>query len=360
MNEPTPLAVPRQVTVWLIVMLVMIFVIVILGGVTRLTQSGLSMVDWKPIMGIVPPLTTAEWEAAFTAYKAFPEYKTLNYGMTLGEFKAIFLMEYAHRVWGRSIGIVFVVPFLWFLFTGAVRGRLAWKLLGLLLLGAAQGVMGWVMVKSGLVDEPSVSPYRLAAHLGLAVLLGAIVLWMVLGHIWKPPAMEEGTRRRIVGLTHLTATLAVLTLFSGAFVAGLDAGMTYNTFPLMDGSLVPDGLLALQPVWRNPFENITMVQFDHRVLGILTMLAALSLWARGYFSCSQNRPRLILALIGAMAVLQPALGITTLLLVVPVSLAALHQAGALVLLGLLIWLLHEIKLSGPGFDRGLDRGRSQR
>lgn len=350
MIESKPPVAAKAVTIWLIVMIAMIVVMVVLGAVTRLTQSGLSMVDWRPIMGVVPPLTATEWEAAFTAYKAFPEYKTLNYGITMGEFQAIFAMEYAHRVWGRLIGIAFILPYLWFLIRGSVRGRLALKLFGILLLGAAQGGMGWVMVKSGLVDDPSVSPYRLAAHLALAVLLAALLLWMVLGRTWSPSAMDGATRKHIIGPAHLTATLAVLTLLSGAFVAGLDAGMTFNTFPLMDGRLVPEGLLALDPLWRNPFENITMVQFDHRLLGILTMISGLFLWARGRRHDPQRRPRLILNLIGLMALVQPALGIATLLLVVPVSLAALHQTGALVFLGLLIWLLHDIKLAAPELD----------
>ncbi len=350
MIEARPPDPAKSVTIWLIVLIAMIVAMVMLGGVTRLTQSGLSMVIWQPIIGIVPPLTAAEWEVAFSAYKAFPEYKALNYGMAMGEFKTIFLMEYAHRVWGRLIGIVFILPYLWFLIRGSVRGRFALKLFGILLLGGAQGVMGWVMVKSGLVDDPSVSPYRLAAHLALAILLAALLLWMVLGRTWSTPAMDVATRKRLVGLAHFTTVLAVLTVLSGAFVAGLDAGMSFNTFPLMDGRLVPEGLLALEPLWRNPFENIAMVQFDHRLLGIITMFSGLFLWARGHGDELQRRPRLILGLIGLMALIQPALGITTLLLVVPVSLAALHQAGALVLLGLLIWLLYEIRLSAPELD----------
>jgi cytochrome c oxidase assembly protein subunit 15 len=324
-------------------MIAMIFIMVVIGGVTRLTQSGLSMVDWRPIMGIIPPLTEAQWEQAFAAYKAFPEYQKLNYGMTLAEFQAIFLMEYAHRVWGRLIGLVFIVPYLWFLVSGAVRGRFALKLLGLLVLGAGQGVMGWVMVKSGLIDDPSVSPYRLAAHLVLALALAAILLWMVLARTTEPVPLTQGHRRRVVAPLHAALFLATLTVISGAFVAGLDAGQTFNTFPLMDGQWVPDGMLDLKPVWRNAFENLPMVQFDHRLLGILTMLAALFLWARGRGAVLRPEARLALNLIGAMALIQPGLGIATLVLVVPVSLAAVHQAGAMILLGLLIWFLHEVR-----------------
>jgi cytochrome c oxidase assembly protein subunit 15 len=338
-----PTDTPKSVIVWLWVMIGMIFVIVILGGVTRLTQSGLSMVDWRPIMGIIPPLSTADWQEAFAAYKAYPEYQKLNYGMTLADFKAIFLMEYFHRVWGRLIGIVFILPFAWFLIRGSVRGSFALKLTGLLILGGAQGVMGWVMVKSGLVDNPSVSQYRLAAHLSLALLLGALLLWMVLVRTTEPEVLDPARRKRVVGPLHPALLLAVLTVVSGAFVAGLDAGQTYNTFPLMDGHWIPGGLLDLKPIWRNPFENVPMVQFEHRVLGILTMLACLLLWWRGQGANLRNPARIALNLIGLMALVQPALGITTLVLVVPVSLAAAHQAGAMVLLGLLTWLLHETK-----------------
>ena len=165
------------VTIWLMVMIVMVFVMVVLGGVTRLTQSGLSIVDWNPIMGAIPPLTAAEWRDAFAAYKHFPEYKDVNYGMTLADFKAIYLMEYVHRLWGRLIGLAFALPYLWFLVRGRVRGRFAWGLAGILALGAAQGLMGWIMVRSGLVDRPSVSQYRLAAHLAIAVTIYLLLLW---------------------------------------------------------------------------------------------------------------------------------------------------------------------------------------
>jgi cytochrome c oxidase assembly protein subunit 15 len=341
---------PKSVIVWLVVMIAMTFAMVVIGGVTRLTQSGLSMVDWRPIMGILPPMSAAEWEAAFSAYKAYPEYKALNYGMNLADFKAIFLMEYAHRVWGRLIGIVFILPYLWFMIRGSVRGGLALKLGGLLALGAAQGVMGWVMVKSGLVDDPSVSPYRLAAHLVLAVVLAVIMLWMVLNRTAEPAPISGTARRRVAGALHPALLLAALTLLSGAFVAGLDAGMTFNTFPLMDGRLVPEGLLALEPVWRNPFENVPMVQFNHRILGILTMLAVLWLWLRGRAAALGPRAHLAVNLAALMALIQPGLGIATLLMVVPVSLAATHQAGALVLLGLLVWILHELKRPGGRLD----------
>ena len=336
---PTPSG--GAVTAWLWCMIAMVFAMVVLGGVTRLTQSGLSMVDWRPIMGILPPLSAAAWEDAFAAYRRFPEYRELNYGMTLAEFKAIYLMEYAHRVWGRLIGLAFLLPWLWFVARGKVRGRTALALGGIFLLGAAQGVVGWVMVQSGLVDMPSVSPYRLTVHLVLAVAILGLLFWMVLGRTLVPQPVTDA--RRLARPALIALGLAALTVISGGFVAGIDAGMTYNTFPLMDGKLVPDGLFMLEPAWRNPFENPAMAQFDHRVLGIATMLAALAPWVRGRGLNLAPRQRLAVNLMALMALVQPGLGITTLLLVVPVPLAAAHQAGALVLLGLILWVLFEAR-----------------
>ncbi|MQA66056.1 MAG: heme A synthase [Alphaproteobacteria bacterium] len=328
------------VTVWLIVVIVMVFAMVVVGGVTRLTQSGLSIVDWNPIMGAIPPLSDAAWMDAFNAYKQFPEYQRINYGMTLAEFKAIFLIEYFHRLWGRLIGLAFALPLAWFVVRGRVRGALAWKLGGVLLLGGAQGLMGWIMVQSGLIDNPSVSAYRLTAHLMIAVAIYLILLWMVLGRMLTPSGATGLRRPALIALT-----LALVTVASGGFVAGLDAGMTYNTFPLMDGQLVPDGLLMLDPVWRNPFENVAMVQFDHRVLAVTSVFAVLWLGLRAARSMAAGRPRTAALASAAMVLLQGALGITTLVLVVPVSLGAAHQAGAMVLIALLTWTLFECRRS---------------
>jgi cytochrome c oxidase assembly protein subunit 15 len=249
-TAPKSALITDPVTLWLIAIIGMIIVMVLLGGVTRLTQSGLSMVDWRPIMGILPPMSDAAWGEVFNAYKRFPEYQRVNYGMTLVEFKAIFLMEYVHRVWGRLIGLAYALPFVWFIIRGKLRGRQILALTGVLLLGAGQGVMGWIMVKSGLVDTPSVSPYRLAAHLTLAIILYISLLWIVLGRL--NPAPTPGAD--VLGRPARIALICVLiTLVSGAFVAGLDAGMTYNTFPLMDGRWIPEGLLMLEPgsrYWR--------------------------------------------------------------------------------------------------------------
>lgn len=324
------------VTIWLGVVLVLVYAMVILGGVTRLTQSGLSIVDWNPIMGVLPPIGDGAWQDAFDAYKRFPEYQRINYGMTLAEFKAIYLMEWFHRLWGRLIGIAFALPLAWFALRRQVRGRLAWQLLGLLALGAAQGLMGWIMVKSGLVDNPRVSAYRLAAHLLLAIAIYLALLWIILGRIAQPSGAVALRRPALAALA-----LTLVTVTSGAFVAGLDAGMSYNTFPLMDGRLVPEGLLMLDPVWRNPFENVAMVQFNHRVLAIALVCTVVWLATRTVRAGLQGRALVAAILALVMAMVQATLGIATLILVVPVPLGALHQAGALVLLALLTWLVFE-------------------
>lgn len=324
------------VTVWLGIVLVMVYAVVILGGVTRLTQSGLSIVDWNPIMGVLPPMDDGAWQDAFNTYKRFPEYQRVNYGMTLAEFKAIYLMEWFHRLWGRLIGLAFALPLAWFALRGRLRGRLAWQLLGLLALGGAQGLMGWIMVKSGLVDNPRVSAHRLAAHLLIAIAIYLSLLWIILDRIARPSGAVRLRRPALV-----TLALALITVASGAFVAGLDAGMTYNTFPLMDGKVVPEGILLLEPVWRNPFENVATVQFDHRVLAIALVITIAWLASRAVKAGLQGRALVAVMLALVMALAQATLGITTLILVVPVPLGALHQAGALVLLALLTWIVFE-------------------
>ena len=347
----------KAIVAWLFVVGLMVFAMIVLGGVTRLTHSGLSMVDWRPVTGWLPPLDAAEWERVFARYQEYPEYKKLNLGMTLGEFKSIFLFEYTHRLLGRLIGAAFFVPMAVFWLKGWVDRRLGLKLVGLFVVGALQGVLGWYMVKSGLVSRPDVSQYRLAAHLSLAlVILGAMV-WVGLG-ILSPerPAVppervpgqgpEWGPGRLRCWSWGLTALIFV-TALSGAFVAGLDAGFVYNTFPLMDGAWVPDGLFELAPGYRNFFENITTVQFDHRILATTVFAAVMVFWWRARRAGLAPGQRLALNVLAAVAVAQVALGISTLLLVVPVPLAALHQAGAVALFLAAVWLAHELR---PGGD----------
>lgn len=320
----------------------MVFAMVVLGGVTRLTESGLSMVEWRPVTGWLPPMSDSLWAETFAKYRQFPEYQEKNLGMTLAEFKGIFWLEFLHRLWGRVIGLAFFLPFIFFLVKGWIRGRLVGHMITLLVLGALQGGMGWFMVKSGLVDQPDVSQYRLAAHLCLALLIYGYLIWVALSLRANGPmssTLTTGVKRGslwLMGLIFITA-------FSGALVAGLDAGLTYNTFPLMDGSLVPRGLLSMSPWYLNFFESILTVQFDHRVLAITTFASVTLMWfSARKSSLSVNQSRAVNFLF-AMVFVQVGLGITTLLLVVPVSLGALHQAGAVILLGCSVWTAHAFR-----------------
>jgi len=324
----------RAIAWWLLACAAMVFAMAVIGAITRLTGSGLSMVEWRPLIGALPPLGEAEWQRVFDLYRVTPEYRLINAGMELDAFKRIFFWEWFHRLWGRSIGVVFALPFLWFWLTGRIARPLLPRLVGLLLLGGLQGLLGWFMVKSGLVDRPSVSHYRLAAHLGLAVLIYGLLVWQA----WillttAAPVSAPGLRRHIA----ISLVLAALTMLWGAFVAGLDAGLAYNTFPLMDGRLLPPESWNLIPTWINPFDNTALVQFIHRWLAITTGIAVLALWVRGRNAQPTLRSAMTVAAI--IVVAQVALGIATLLLEVPVWLGAAHQAGALVLLTAMLWCL---------------------
>jgi cytochrome c oxidase assembly protein subunit 15 len=327
----------RQIAAWLLICCLMIFLMVILGGVTRLTGSGLSMVQWDPIFGVVPPLNEAEWNDTFELYQQSPEFRKINSTMDLHGFKQIYWFEYAHRVLGRMIGTVFLLPFLYFLFRGFVRRPLVPKLAALFVLGGLQGLLGWYMVKSGLVDNPHVSQYRLTAHLGLAVLIYAWMLHIAIG-LWFGRTNSGAISPRLIRATGLLAGLIFITILSGGFVAGLKAGHAYNTFPLMDGHWVPQVMFMQEPLWRNFFENIATVQFDHRLLALLVFLSVSIMWLASLRQQLPAQIRTGLHLLMVAAVLQVALGISTLLLHVPVSLAATHQAGALLLLTVAVFL----------------------
>jgi len=325
----------KAVAIWLFIVCGLIFVMVVLGGVTRLTESGLSMTEWRPVTGWLPPLDQSQWQTEFDAYKASPEYQKINFSMGIEDFKTIFWFEYCHRLLGRLIGVAFFVPFVWFLVRRKVDSPLATQLAIIFVLGGLQGAVGWFMVASGLVDRPTVSQYRLALHLGLAVLIYALIFLVAIRLVMKPVyGVAETSIDRLRRASWWLVGLTGLTMVAGAFVAGLDAGWAYNTFPLMDGRLVPGAYLENQPWWINPFENIAAVQFDHRVLAVLTLAAVLAFafWSQR-FRLSRGSLTVIGAL-AAMALLQFALGVATLLLFVPVWLGALHQAGALILLTL--------------------------
>lgn len=341
----------RTVGYWLLGLCLMVLLMIILGGLTRLTHSGLSMVDWRPVTGWLPPLNAEEWSAIFELYKQTPQYLKINAGMTVDEFKSIFWLEYIHRLWGRIIGVAFAVPFLLFLARGWISRALAPKLILMFVLGGAQGVLGWLMVKSGLVDRPDVSQYRLTAHLALAIVIYGYMFWVALNLLATDTAAERhrvADRAGQSGLktfTHFTTAWIFLTMISGGFVAGLDAGLTYNTFPLMDGELVPGGMMSETPWYLNLFENVTTVQFDHRILAESTFVFVLVSWFWARRLPLSSLLRRNFNWFGLMACLQVALGITTLIFVVPLPLAAAHQAGAFLLLTMGLWCLHG--LSNP-------------
>jgi cytochrome c oxidase assembly protein subunit 15 len=330
----------RPVGAWLFFCCGLIFLMVVLGGITRLTLSGLSITEWKPVIGIVPPLSAADWAAEFARYQQIPEYRAIHFAMSLDEFKSIYYWEYFHRLLGRLIGVVFAVPFIWFLTRRRLPRRLAPQLTCILLLGFLQAALGWYMVESGLADRVEVSQYRLVAHLALALAIYAAILWTALGIVRGSlsPDANPGWRRAAEAVIALVA----LTILAGGFVAGTRGGLTYNTFPLMDGRLVPAGYAQLQPLWLNWFENIAAVQFDHRVLAVVTVTAVFLLWAAGLRADLPKPARKALHALLAVAVLQAALGISTLLLVVPIPLAAAHQAGAVLLLTAAIVLRHTL------------------
>ncbi len=316
---------------------------VVIGGVTRLTHSGLSMAEWKPLVGAIPPLSQTEWQDVFARYQDTPEYRHVNSGMSLDEFKGIFWWEYFHRLLGRAIGIVFLIPFLYFLLRRHFDGSLALKLAGIFVLGGLQGAMGWYMVKSGLVDDPRVSQYRLTAHLGIALLIYASMLWTALDLLRPARGSNDERRQRLARYAMALAALIFLMSLSGGFVAGIRAGFAYNTFPLMNGHFFPPELLMLEPWWLNLFNNMATVQFNHRMIAWLLMLLVPAFWVTARGVSMPPRARMAVHVLLAMLVIQVMLGISTLLLVVPVPLAAAHQGGAVLLLTAALWAGHELR-----------------
>ena len=332
---------------WLMCLCVMVFMMIIVGGLTRLTQSGLSMVDWRPLMGIFPPVGQAAWEEVFAAYKQYPEYQKINVGMTLDDFKQIFWFEYGHRILGRLIGLVFALPFLYFLIKRMIPRHLYLRLGILFLLGGLQGVIGWWMVKSGLVNRPDVSHYRLTTHLGMAFMLHILLLWTALSQLRSVEEHSGHQKMKPLGKYVLLLCGSVyVTVLSGGLMAGLNAGAQFNTFPLMAGQVIPDGLFIQQPWYRNMTENLMTLQFNHRYLALSTALGVLVLWQVARKRSLTKTARLALNLSAGMVVLQVSLGIATLLSIVWLPLASLHQTGATILLSLLVWLAHELCYPG--------------
>ncbi len=319
---------------WLLVVALLVFAMVALGGWTRLSHSGLSMVDWRPVTGVLPPLSAAGWEEAFAAYRSSPEFLLVNSDMDLDGYRSIFWLEYLHRALGRILGLAFVIPLVVFTVRGAIAPRRLPVFLGLLALGGLQGLVGWWMVRSGLVDRPEVSHFRLAVHLGLAALLFCALMWTALG-IARP---GRGPALPLAHSALVALALCSLTLLLGALVAGLDAGLVYNTFPLMAGGILPPGF----PGPAGPLSSPGAVQFLHRSAGLLTLAWIGLCWLRSRSAGLSRRPRRLFAATGLVALVQVALGIATLLGQVPTGLALLHQACALLLLALLVMLVHAL------------------
>jgi len=333
---------PASVAAWLLACCFLVFAMVVVGGVTRLTHSGLSITEWQPIVGTVPPLSAADWDDAFAKYRATPEYRAVNPDMTLAGFKRIFWWEYAHRLLGRAIGVVFLVPFLWFALRRRLPHGFALPLAGIFVLGGLQGALGWYMVQSGLVDDPRVSQFRLTAHLGLAFLIFAAMLWTALSLLF-PREDARGRRASSAGAALAYVLLVFAMVLTGGLVAGLRAGFAYNTFPLMQGHVVPPGILMLEPAWRNFFWNMATVQFDHRAIAwTLAIVTPLLWWRVRRAPDSSRRARTAAHALLAMLFVQAALGIATLVNVVPLPLAAAHQAGAMLLFALALNLAHAL------------------
>jgi cytochrome c oxidase assembly protein subunit 15 len=342
-RKPAPAS--RAVGVWLWCVASLVFAMVLVGGATRVTESGLSIVEWKPVTGAVPPLGEADWQAEFAKYKTIPQYERLNRGMSLDEFKTIYWWEWGHRLLGRIIGAAFLLPFLWFLWRGSFDRRTSFALAGIFALGAVQGAVGWWMVASGLTERVSVSQYRLAFHLTLACMIYVALVWTAdrTPSLHPRPLAGEGgdgaparriVPRRLRWSAGALLVLAIVQIYLGALVAGLRAGLIFNTWPLIDGSFIPRAadLFFAHPLWRNFFENTLTVQFGHR-------MAAYGLCALALIHAADarlhGRDKRLATGAGFMAVAvlaQAGIGIMTLIRSVPIELALLHQAGALVVL----------------------------
>lgn len=353
----------RRVAAWLLVCAALVFAIIVVGGVTRLTRSGLSIVEWQPLVGTLPPLSQAEWQDLFAKYQQTPEFKSVNFDIDLAGFKSIFWWEYFHRLLGRLIGVVFLLPFLWFLLRKRLEPRLAWQLGGVFALGALQGALGWYMVMSGLVDNPRVSHFRLTAHLGVALTIFAAEFWIALRLLSaQAPTMGGGGRGAQTGELGrpalLLAALVFVMALSGGFVAGLRAGSAYNTFPLMNGHLVPPEILMLEPWWKNFLYNLATVQFVHRSIAWLLIVLVPWLWWRARRAPLAAPARLACNLLLVALVVQVTLGIVTLLLKVPLVPAAAHQGGAVVLFGAALWAAQALRRAPA--DAGAEQARDAR
>lgn len=336
----------RSVQIWLYAVAALVLLMVAVGGATRLTDSGLSITSWKPIAGMVPPLSLASWQAEFDAYKLIPEYAQVNLGMTLAQFKGIFWWEWGHRFLGRLIGMAFALPLIFFIVTRQISPKLIPQLVVLFFLGGFQGALGWWMVSSGLSERIDVSQYRLAAHLCAAALLFAALLWVARGIGAQKPAQNEMLKTS--WLVPLIWWLTLLQLVAGAFVAGLHAGLLYNTWPLMEGRIIPKGMMSQQPVWKNLFENTLTVQFDHRLIAYTLAAAVLAHYLTNRHHNTPKYARVWARLLAKLVFVQIVLGVSTLIFLVPIPLALAHQVLALLIFGVATLYSRDISLQKLG------------
>lgn len=337
----------RQVAAWLFAMCAMVLVMIALGGATRLTGSGLSIMEWSPLSGAIPPLSATEWDRLFALYQRTPQYQLVNHGFGLDGFKQIFWLEWTHRLWGRALGLAFLAPLAWFAVKGVIGRALLPRLAVLFVLGGMQGGVGWFMVASGFeADRVSVEPVRLVAHLSLALALYVAMLWIALSQ-WRGPLRASRANLLLDWMTRSSIPLVALTIVAGGLVAGMHAGLAYNSFPLMDGHLVPEGYASLVPIWRNMIGNVAAVQFDHRLLATASLVMVTATVLLGLARLPRGAPRRALAALGLAMVTQYCLGVATLLSVVQIDLAVLHQICAVLLLTALLVTLHHLSRPAP-------------
>jgi cytochrome c oxidase assembly protein subunit 15 len=339
----------RQIGYWLLAVALVVALMVLVGGLTRLTGSGLSITEWRPVTGTLPPLSEEAWLSEFSKYQTIPQFQIVNHDMTLAEFKGIYHWEWGHRLLGRLIGVLFAVPALIFALQGKLNRRDLPRMVLLFALGGAQGALGWWMVASGLSERISVSQYRLAAHLGLALIIFAALVWSALDRLYQARpnlTYAPGQRSGLFGVTFLVTLACYAQMLFGAIVAGLHAGLLHNSWPLMDGEWVPSRLFEDDVTWLSPFEDPTFAQFDHRMIAYGLAAAIIVLWyrLRHLVPALKARADLMLAALG----IQILLGVLVILWQVPIPLAAGHQIGALCLFSMMLWVLHGLKSQHAG------------
>ena len=338
------MAMQKPVAICLLVCCALVFAIVVVGGVTRLTDSGLSIVEWKPILGTIPPFSESDWEEIFEKYHKTPQYKKINQGMSPDEFKNIFWWEYFHRLLGRVIGLVFLIPFLYFSLRKRIDRPLGLKLAGIFLLGGLQGLMCWYIVKSGWGEKPHVSQYRLTAHLSLAFIIFAAMFHVALKLLIPTGTLHEDKRiHSLYRFSQVIIGLIFLMVLSGGFVAGIRAGLAYNTFPLMNGHFIPPEIFTMEPWYRNFFDNMATVQFDHRIIAWILAILVPIFWFKSRRFTLPSSTHFACNLLLFMLIVQISLGVATLLMAVPLPLAVAHQAGAMLLFTAALWVNHKLR-----------------